>query len=89
MPPQPGTHPNAGEANAIVFASCEPEFPNATLIDTVGKLYPLASERAIFVDRIVKNTKTAGYAIVPPKVPVGDTDTLGDVSGAVVENAVA
>jgi hypothetical protein len=89
MNPAKGAHPTVGVANHIVLTSCNEEFPNATLLDTIGNLYPLASQRAIFVDRVVKNTKTAGFVIEATKVPTGDGDSLQTVSDAVVQNAVA
>ena len=87
--PLVGQHPTTGQANAIVLKSVAPEFPNATLSDAVGSLYPLQSERVIFVSRVVSNTAAAGFKIQPAKVPSGDTDSLGGVSAAVVANASA
>jgi hypothetical protein len=87
--PLPGTHPDAQQANAIVFASCALEHPIATLLQTVGALYPTPGARTIFTSRIVQNCQTAGFTITPDKVPSGDTDTLGALSASIVANAKA
>ena len=84
-----GTHPTIADALQIVFASCAKEFPNATQNDTVGAMYPLASQRAIFATRIVQNASNAGFQISPAKIPTGDTDTLATVAAAVMNNAKA
>jgi hypothetical protein len=89
MTPAAGTHPDAQQANAIVFASCVPEHPTATLLNTIGALYPSPGERTIFGSRIVQNTRTAGFDITPDKFPCGDSDTLGDVAASIVANAAA
>jgi hypothetical protein len=89
MERQSGSHPDTTTANSIVLASCSNEFPAATLSDVIGTLYPLPSQRTIFVSRVVQNTATAGFRITADKVPVGDADTLNAVSAAMVANAVA
>jgi hypothetical protein len=86
---QPGTHPTAEQAASIVLTSCAPEFPKATLADSIGKLYPLPDQRSTFSDRIVDNSKDNGFTIAPSKIPLGDNNTLRDVSNAVQTNAVA
>jgi hypothetical protein len=89
MKPSPGSHPDARQANDIVFASCLPEFPNATLLHIIGELFPSPGERTILISRIVQHSQTAGFEISVDKVPCGDTDTLGAVSASIVANAAA
>jgi hypothetical protein len=87
--PVAGTHPDAQQANAIVFAACAHEYPNATLLDIVGELYPAPAGRTIFTSRIVEHCQTAGFTIKPDKVSCDDADTLGAVSASIVANAAA
>jgi hypothetical protein len=89
MAPAPGTHPTAGHAVQIVMQAVAPDFPQATQNDTVGGLYPLQSQRFIFVARVVQNALNLGFHMPAGQVPVGDNDTLAAVVGAVVTNAVA
>ena len=84
-----GTQPTAAEAASIVLASCAPEFPSATLANTMGYLYPLQDARSIFSDRVVDNCSSGGFKMPPAKIPLGDSNTLGDVAHAVQGNAVA
>lgn len=87
--PPAGTHPTGEQADAIVLASCNQQFPNATFGDKIGGLYPLPDQRSSFVDRVVDNAKNKGFKMPSGKVPTGDDNTLGDVSDAVAANAVA
>jgi len=85
----PGNHPDRQQANSIVLAACAPEYPNATLIDTVGTLYATPGERVIFISRIVQYTGAAGFTLQPGVIPTGETNTLSDVSASIAANAVA
>jgi hypothetical protein len=80
-------HPTVQQANEIALKACAPEFPNATLTDTVGSLYPLVSARSIFAGRVATNAKAMGFTLDAGQVPTGDTNTLGDVSAAILTNA--
>jgi len=63
-----GTQPTAAEAASIVLASCAPEFPSATLANTMGYLYPLQDARSIFSDRVVDNCSSGGFKMPPAKI---------------------
>ena len=89
MPPAPGSHPTAGQAIQIVMGAVAPDFPHATQNDTVGVLFPLQSQRTIFVGRVVTNAANMGFHIAPNKVASGDNDTLAAVVASVVANAKA
>jgi hypothetical protein len=85
----PGTHPEPQQANAIVLAAVAPEYPNATLLNTVGSLFPTAGARALFVSRIVQNLAASGFSIQPGQIPVDEGSTLQAISAFIVNNAVA
>jgi hypothetical protein len=80
---------DTAQANAIVLACCAGEFPNATLSDTVGRLYPSQDLRSNFFKCIVEKAKAAGFAIDPTKVPVSDADTLATVSASLLASTAA
>jgi len=84
-----GTHPTTGQAVQIVMAAVAPDFPHATQNDTLGMLYPIQSQRIIFVGRVVTNAANIGFRLAPGQVSSGDNDSLAAAVASVVAHAVA
>jgi len=81
-------NPSPSEAAQIVLAASATEFPGATLEDTIGALYPLSHQRAIFAARVVQKAKEAGFSLQAAMVPTDDSVTLAAVSSSVAAGAV-
>ena len=75
------------QANGIVLtAAAQPE---ATLLHTVGSLFPAPFTRGIFAGRIVQSLAAIGFTIDPLQIPLDYGTTLQDVIGFIVANAIS